>query len=317
MENRAYATVAVSFLIALSIGAVALYVWLHRGTPTPREYVIVSRYSVAGLHPQAAVKFKGVRVGTVKDIGFDPSDPKRVLVRIGVYPGTYVSHATYAQISYRGITGQSDISLSLSRDKPDTPLPTNRRHPARIPMKQGLLQALMESGGTDIKHAKEILARIDELLNADNRQRVAETLTSLHQASRHLDRLEQTLMPTARTLPGLADNARQVLKRTEALLQRLDRLTKAAQQSVGKVGAAAQSITTVGRDSHEVMRHLMEQTAPEFDRLLRQLQRATTDIERLSQELERQPQSIIFGKHPAAPGPGEPGFEAPTPHGSQ
>jgi phospholipid/cholesterol/gamma-HCH transport system substrate-binding protein len=316
MENRAYAIVAVSFLIALSIGAVALYIWLHRGTPTPREYVIVSSYSVEGLQPEAAVKFKGVRVGMVKQISFDPSDPKRVLVRIGVYPTAYISHATYAQISYRGITGQSDISLSLSKDEPDTPLPTNPHHPARIPMKRGLLQALTESGSTDIKHAKEILARIDRLLSADNRQRVADTLVSLNQASRHLDQLEQTLMPTARTLPGLAENAKQVLKRTRALLQRLDRLTKVAQRSVGKVGTAADSFTKAGGDSDKVMRHLMEQTAPELDRLLRRLQRATMNIERLSQQLERQPQSIIFGKSPAAPGPGEPGFQPPTPHGS-
>lgn len=316
MENRAYAIVAVVFLIALAGGASALYLWLHRAMPTPRRYVIVSDYSVSGLQPEADVTFKGVRVGIVKEIRFNPGNPKQVLIRIGVYPDAYISHATYAELGYRGITGLSYISLALSADKPDTPLPTTTDRPARIPMRRNLVQALAESGSADIEHANEILKGVGELVAVDNRRRIADVLTSVNQASRDLASLEEALTQTARTLPAVTARAERVLDQTHALLRRLDLLAKSAKAPVGKVGEAAASVSAVGADSRVLIRRLADQTVPELDATLRRLQRATDDIERLSQELEQHPQSVLFGKTPAVPGPGEPGFVSPRPQAS-
>ncbi len=55
---------------------------------------------VSGLQPQATVRYKGVPVGKVVRIGFDPQISGNVLIRIAVGPrDTPVTPATYAPAS--------------------------------------------------------------------------------------------------------------------------------------------------------------------------------------------------------------------------
>jgi phospholipid/cholesterol/gamma-HCH transport system substrate-binding protein len=62
MENRAYALAAGLFTILLGIGVVATALWFSGDAVENDEYVLISRYPVSGLNPQAPVRFSGVSV---------------------------------------------------------------------------------------------------------------------------------------------------------------------------------------------------------------------------------------------------------------
>ncbi len=49
-------------------------------------------------------------------------------------------------------------------------------------------------------------------------------------------------------------------------------------------------------------------TLPRFNGLLKDVQRSSRGLDRLITELNEQPHSLLFGKNPPPPGPGEPGF---------
>ena len=84
MENKSHAIAAGTFVLALLAVVVALAVWLARDTRALRFYELSSADTVTGLQPEASVRFKGVNVGKVTAIGFDPVKSGHVLIRIAV-----------------------------------------------------------------------------------------------------------------------------------------------------------------------------------------------------------------------------------------
>ena len=312
MESRAHAIIAVSFLVVFTCGAVAIFLWLNRGLPESRVYDIVSDYSIGGLHKQAEVDYKGVQVGSVKSIQFDPKDPEKIIVRIGVFPNAYITQATYAQLSYQGITGLTYISLSNSDNLPHTPLPTQNTNPARIPMKQGLIQFITESGKIDMTRINQVLANIDKLLNEKNRQSISQMITKLNEASGHLLALERALSPSLKELPTLAQESDKLLQEGRKLVQHANELTLAAKGPAKDIGSAADSVKALSDSANHMVSQLSEDTIPRLEAVTTRIETMARDIDRLSRELKQAPQSLIYGTRPPPPGPGEPGFQAPS-----
>lgn len=312
MENKSHAVIAVVFLVVFSVGAAVVYMWMHRGPREDRYYDIVSRYAVGGLQPEAAVNFKGLRVGNVKRLFFDPNDPEKVIVRIGVFPDAYITHATYAQLGYQGITGMTYITLANTPSLPGTPLKTSLRHPARIPMHQGLLQSVEQAGTADLDKVGRVIDQVNQLLNEKNRRTLADTLTHVDQASRRLVALERQLAPALKTMPAITAEMSRLLEQTRELEATVNRTVQRAQRSVTRVGGAARSIKRLSDSGDRLVNRLDETTLPRIDALTRRISQSISRINQLSQQLQAQPQSLIFGPSPGVPGPGEPGFHPPS-----
>ena len=87
MENKSHALAAGAFVLLMLALLVGLAIWLTRDTQSQRIYELSSAQAISGLQPQATVRFKGVNVGKVSAIGFDPVTPGNVLIRITVDAG--------------------------------------------------------------------------------------------------------------------------------------------------------------------------------------------------------------------------------------
>jgi phospholipid/cholesterol/gamma-HCH transport system substrate-binding protein len=121
MENKAHALAAGAFVLLVSALLVAMAWWLSREGGVRVAYELSSRDSVSGLNLQAAVRFKGVQVGKVTAISFDPKVPGNVLVRISVDTNAPVTQATFATLGYQGVTGIAHVQLD-DGPGPKTPL---------------------------------------------------------------------------------------------------------------------------------------------------------------------------------------------------
>lgn len=302
MENRAHAIIAICFLVVLTGVMVAIFFWLSSGPSEPLDYRIVTRQSVAGLAPQSKVEFKGLAVGHVESIQFDPRDRSRVIVDIHVQRDTYITHATYAVLARQGLTGGKTLELKLGKGNA-TPLKTSGDHPALIPLHKGLFAKLEDSAQQDMQDLHAILDSAKKMLNADNREHIAASIRQIDTATAKLAVIEKQLMPAVQQMPALIQSARKSLKQSQTLLANANKLAKEARGPVKEIGKAGDSV-------QQLTRKLNKQTAPDIDALSQSLMRTSRQLQELLRELQAKPQSLIFGPPEHPPGPGEPGFHA-------
>lgn len=307
MENRSHAIIAVSFLIFFSIAAILVYYWLSHQQPEPRLYKIVTSQSVGGLAVKSPVYFKGLLVGHVQEIAFDKKDRAKVDVLFTVAKGVLVTKSTYAVTQLQGITGGSALALKLGKGSRE-PLKTSEDNPARIPLHEGLLAKLQSVGRKDLKKINDIISSAQQLLNDRNQQHLANTIQQLDEATKKIVAIENQLLPVVKMMPGLAKSAKQTLDQSHALLARANDLAEAAKKPIKKVGDAADSLAALTASGEHIANTMAHQTLPDIDKLSESLLRTSKSIDALSEQLQANPQSLIFGGSKPKPGPGEPGF---------
>ena len=169
MENRSHALMTGFFTIALLIAAVLAGIWFNRDRVERVPYEIATTESIPGLNPQAAVRYRGLEVGKVDDISFNPAMPGQIVIRLAVDPEAPVTKTTFATLGYQGVTGIAFIQLD--DDKTGSPLlQSDKDHVAAIPLRQGFLDQLEKRGEVILKKTEEITARIDDLLSPKTRR---------------------------------------------------------------------------------------------------------------------------------------------------
>ena len=100
MENKSHALAAGIFVLVVAAMLAGLAIWLTRDNANYEQYELSTRDGVSGLQPQAAVRYKGVAVGKVTRIGFDPQVNGNVLIRIAVNEQAPISPTTFAVLGY-------------------------------------------------------------------------------------------------------------------------------------------------------------------------------------------------------------------------
>lgn len=304
MENRAHALAAVSFLIIFCVGAALIFYWLSSGPAAPRVYRIVTSQSVAGLAPQSAVMFKGLQVGHVQSIGFDPQDHSRVIVDFRVQPDAYITESTYAVVALKGLIGGKVLELKLGEGS-EQPLETSATNPAHIPLRKGTIGHLKTAAQQSLHQLHTLLANVNALLSKKNRKHISAAIRQLDTLTEKLITLEKQLTPAIKQLPELLAGMSKTLEQTRALVASARQLIKKARVPVKKAANVEETIQQVG---HSLNRQIL----PDVHELTRSLTRTSRMLQDLVRLLEVKPQSVIFGPPKPRPGPGEPGFEKPS-----
>ena len=216
MENKSHALAAGAFVLLVAALLAGLALWLTRDQTAYRYYELSSKDSVSGLQPQASVRYKGVAVGKVTRIGFDPQVSGNVLIRLAVDGSAPISDTTFATLGYQGVTGLAHIQLD-DASRPLTPPPPGASGLPRLPLKSSPLSQLAEQGPAILGQIQEVTQRVNDVLSDDNQQRFATALEQMGNAAGSVDalarRLQQTvdtrLDPALASVPQVAADARQ------------------------------------------------------------------------------------------------------------
>lgn len=307
MENRAYALIVGIFVFCLGAAAVLALWWVSGGTQDSRKYLIVSPRSVTGLNPQAAVRYRGVRVGKVIDV--DLQDSREVSILIRVASDVPITRATRAKVSVQGLAGQGFIQLDDDGSDPAPLLPSPGNGPPIITMQSGAAgMAGATEGAQDIinrlRHATD---RVEQLLSADNVARIDATLKNLAASSASLEKaLSQTagLATDMRRFasPENAEHLATSLTQIQTMSQQLNPAITEFRKALAKVDAAGTRIDKLGGD---VQASLAADTLPRMNQLMLDLQTNTQQLSRVLDDVERNPQLLLLGKRQHPPGPGE------------
>lgn len=316
MENRSHALVAGLFTVLLAIGIIAAAMWLNRDTQERTPYVLATSGSVAGLNPQAAVRYRGMEVGKVEAIEFDRDAPGQILVRIGVLPTTPITTATFAELGMQGLTGLAYIQLDTdTKVKSPVPLTTSSDAPARMKIRPSLFDRFSLSGEDLLLRASTAMDQVNKLLADDNQKVLLATLNNLQGVSAKVGQLADEVKPAAGAIAGAANEARRtmagigpVLKGAEDTLQSVGKLSTELTRRLDVVDRAAASLDQVGRAAAS----FEAQTLPRVNTLVEDADRGARTLERVADRLGEEPTAVLFGPQPGRPGPGEAGFVAPA-----
>lgn len=321
MENKSHALAAGIFVIVVSAMLAGLAIWLTRDNASYEQYEMTSRESVSGLQPQAAVRYKGVAVGKVVRIGFDPQISGNVLIRIAVNEQAPISPTTFASLGYQGVTGLAHILLDDAR----VPLPVLPPGPSglpRLPLKPSPFGQLAEQAPAILSRVEEATKRLNQLLGDDNQQHVRDALGNIALAAGQIATLAKTLDTTVKqridpalaAVPALAQDARGTL---QALQQAGSQTATAATEVANTVkrinapGGALEQITQSTQSLAHAADTLATTTLPRVNRTTEEASRAARQLGRLAGAASDNPQIFIYGTGQIPPGPGEVGFIVP------
>lgn len=296
MENRAYAFTAGLFVILLSIALAMAIKWFGNENITYHTYYLVSRGgSVSGLNPEAAVRLRGVNVGKVSEIYFDPQNMHNIIVRIAVIASITLPEGVYAQLASQGITGLAYIELDDDGSEKTGSLAPE----ARIPLRSSLIKTLSDSAQEILKNIKETVDRANNLLSEQNQASIAAILSNLAQTLQSYHNLANQLRDGTKGLPQLSSEMATTFKQAQHLL--------------GEVGQTLQKINQQGGALDNVAHSSLElaDTLVSLREAGNGVAQSARTLDNLLNSIETQPQSLLFGKSPSLPGPGEAGFIPP------
>jgi len=311
MENRSHALIAGFFTIALLILAIFIAIWRGRDKIQRTPYEIVTKSAVSGLNLQAAVRYKGIKVGNVTDIDFDDKNPGQLILRLEVIPDTPVTSATFATLAYQGVTGIAFVQLDEDKTAGASVPLAQDGTTQRIPLRPGVMQNLEERGLAILTQTEELTRRINSLLDPKNRQTMISAVDNINKAAEAWQALPNKLNPSLDKLPGLIDQTQNTLNTVSVLSKDASRFTNNLNQLSTQLQAADGPIARFNLALDQLSNGVTMETLPRIQSLTGEARSSLRSLNRTTENLNDRPQSILFGNPPAAPGPGEAGFVAP------
>ncbi|MDQ9169169.1 MlaD family protein [Oxalobacteraceae bacterium R-40] len=303
MENKSHAFMVGVFTLVLLTAAILVGIWLNRDHIETVPYQIATKLSVPGLNPQAAVRYRGLDVGRVEGIIFDPQVPGQILININVRPDTPVTHSTYATLGYQGVTGIAYVQLDDDGSQP-VKLPSSENQVARIALRPSLFDTLQNKGLAILEQTEEVAKRVNNLLSNENQETVLAAFNNVSKAASELQSIPRQLQPTLSKLPALTTQAQQSLNSIGKLSSNLDALTTELKQPNGTIDRLADAIDRVGLAADSIQLEALP-LSNDVRTSLRQLNRTLEGI-------SERPQSVLFGSRRPEPGPGEADFSPPA-----
>jgi len=310
MENKAHALIAGLFTIVLLAAAVFIGIWLNRDRVEYVPYQIATKLSVPGLNPQAAVRYRGLDVGKVDAITFDPQVVGQILVHISVKPDTPITQSTFATLGYQGVTGIAYVQLDDDGSRP-VKLSSTPEQVARIEMRPSLFDQLQTRGLAILEQTEEVATRINGMLNPDNQKAILAAFDNVSKAATELETIPRQLEPTLAKLPAVTAQAQKSLASLDALSKDASALASSLNSIATTMNAPGGTLATV-TDTAARLGAVAERIEHDTLPLAGDARATIRALNRTLDNLSERPQSVLFGSPEIAPGPGEPGFTAPT-----
>ena len=300
MEPKVSYVVVGAFVAVFGAVLVVIVLWLARGGPekTYRSYYAYFGDSVSGVSENSVVKYKGINVGRVKNMRFDPENPERVRLVLDIAEGTPIKEDTFASLAPQGLTGLAFVELGGgTRDSPPlTPTPGQPYPVIKIKPTVPLDQA----ASTLMTSLNEIALSLKDLTDKESRASIRKTMVNMAELTGALKQREKELDKLFSSADRTLENTREATAKLPALFSRATETAAALENMAQQIARTGKSVDSLVAGSQQDV----HQTLSEAGLLIAELRRLTERLQGLSQQVEQNPRSLLFGRR-REPGPGE------------
>ncbi len=297
-----------AFVLLLGAVLIGVVLWLASGGDLQKKvdlYLAIEEESVAGLNLNAPVKYNGVDVGKVRSIQLDPGNPERVWLTFAIERGTPIKVDTVAVLKTQGLTGIAYVELGGgARDSPPLLASAPGEYPV-IRTKPSLSARLENVLTTVLAKLDNTSSNINAVLSEENRLALKSALADIASVSRTIAGRNTTLDEGITSAARAFANTARVTAQLTPVIERIGR-SAAAVEKMGNEAAiasanAGRTVESVGAD----VKGFTAEALPELQRLLGELNVLSTSLRHLSEQTERNPTGLLFGRSPVPDGPGE------------
>lgn len=315
------------FLTSGIVIGVLIFIWLGMSRYLERGqfYVTYFNESVQGLDLGSPVKYRGVTIGRVESLQVAP-DAKLIEVVMKIESDQTLGADVVAQLAAIGITGTMFVELDRKReDEPDVspPLEFPAKYPV-IPSKPSNISKLMEGIDDMLKRInaldlKAISKKTENTLDAISQAVADANLKGISSSAQRFlhnlehalakdrwDRILSSLEEAAQSLNIVMSKADRSLDITESSLAKVDDILSENQELIK---ATIHDLRLAAENAKRLMEEgavLVEDSGEAFSRLerhlldiARNLERASANVERMTERAADNPSQVLFGEPPA------------------
>ena len=320
MEPKVNYILVGSFVAILGAAVLIGLLWLgktdYRGIYD--RYEAYFRESVAGLSVDSTVKYRGVDVGRVKSITLNPNNPEEVKLTLDIASGTPVKTDTIAVLVTQGLTGLATINLTGgSREAPRLEVSEGQAYPVIktgpslfFRLDEAISRLLSEKGLSKLLADLDVAAKgAADVLGEENRTALKRTITDLsevvHSVAAHRAQIEAGLNGAAQSADNLVKITAALNEQVPVMLARINKSAAALNAMTEELAQTSKAVRAVVNDSRPELEQFSRKTLPEAGLLVTELRELATTLTRVARDLERDPESLLFGRKPVPRGPGE------------
>jgi phospholipid/cholesterol/gamma-HCH transport system substrate-binding protein len=273
METNANYVAVGAFVLTCMLGLVITLLWLS-GLQYSQEFSYYQTYftgPVTGLGKGTMVRYNGIEVGRVNDVKFDPNDPQKVIATLQIQPKLGIRVDSIISIESEGLTGGSYVQIIGG--KKDAPLLTpneGQRYPI-IKSAPSTMQKLAKGAPQLLEKLNAAAEKINIILNKDNQEAFARILANLDKTTGALARRSDDI---------------------DSALADFSKASKAMPGAVASIDVGAKKFGQLSADTDEFIKG---EGLAQFAQLLADTRRLVVSLNRLTDELDRQPTKVIFG----------------------
>jgi len=303
-----------AFVLILGAAFIWGILWISAGGTPQRidRYVVYMPDSVSGLNVDAPLKYRGVDVGKVEEIDIDPNNPERIRLLLQVRQGTPISESTVATLEYQGLTGIANVNLSGGKVNEAPPAqPPGEDYPV-ILGRPSIFASLDATLDVLLKSVTETSASLNALLDEGNRANVSRSLDNVAAITDRFAEQSGQLESIISHLEGTLENTRTASADFPQLVKQLSLTAEAITRMADEIGGIgtnlASASTTVEQSVDAGSKDLLDftrTTLPEITAMVYELRLAAENLNRVSEELVRNPSVLMYGAAEPERGPGE------------
>ena len=295
-------------MLALGALLIAGLLWLAAGGAFQTQYDLyqaTEEESVAGLNLNAPVKFNGVDVGKVRSIHLDPLNPALVHLLFAIERDTPIKVDTVAVLRTQGLTGIAYVELSGGAKDAAVlrAIPPNR-YPV-IVTKPSLSTRLESVLTSVLSRLDDTSTNINAILSPANRAAVQSALADVAMLARTVAARKDSIDAGITAASKTFQNTAVATARLAPALESVDRSAQAVEKMGNEVARTSASAGAAVGLANSQLQGFGSDTMPELTRLLGELNVLSVSLRRLTEQTERDPRGLLFGRKPVPPGPGE------------
>ncbi len=295
MESKINYTLVGLFVVLLMTAMFSSVYWLEQygGKQEYDRYRVYMSESVAGLSPDAAVRYRGVRVGNVEQISINPHNSEQVELLLKIKHNTPVKKDATASLKFFGLTGLAYIELAGSSKKSPLLKPSASNIPV-IPATASTFTRIDKTlRGLSVKSAY-VLDKLNRLLNDKNLQNIQAMLTEIKTLSHNINKQIPDFHLLLTNGVSMEQSMTHAFKKIGLASANVSNMATSLQINYANVG-------------HKLNRNV-EQSLASFNQLVAQLNDLTIQLQTTVQNFQASPSDLLFKRTEIKPGPGEKGY---------